>query len=50
VTSLDLGSGAVEEIEDLAILVNNAGTDEFGFFPQTRPCSGSGCSTSNLNG
>ena len=37
VTSLDSARAAVEEVEDLAILVNNAGTDEFGFFVYTTP-------------
>ena len=37
VTDLDSAKAAVEAIGDLPILVNNAGTDEFGFFPQTTP-------------
>ena len=37
VTDLDSARAAIEEIEGLAILINNAGTDEFGFFPQTSP-------------
>jgi 2-hydroxycyclohexanecarboxyl-CoA dehydrogenase len=38
VTSLDAAKAAVEEVgANLAILVNNAGTDEFGFFPLTTP-------------
>ena len=37
VTDLDSAKAAVEEIDELAILVNNAGTDEFGFFTYTTP-------------
>lgn len=37
VTSLDSARAAVEEVGEVAILVNNAGTDEFGFFPHTTP-------------
>lgn len=38
VTSLDAAKAAVEAVgANLAILVNNAGTDEFGFFPLTTP-------------
>ena len=37
VTDLDSAKAAVEAIGDLPILVNNAGTDEFGFFPTTTP-------------
>ena len=49
-TSLDSAKAAVEEIEDLAILVNNAGTDEFGFFPQTTPEQWQRVIDINLNG
>ncbi len=42
VTDLDSARAALEAIGDLAILVNNAGTDEFGFFPTTSPDSGNG--------
>ena len=38
VTSLDAAKAAVEAVgPELAILVNNAGTDEFGFFTYTTP-------------
>src|SRR5688500_4203295 len=37
VTRLDSAKAAVEGMGKLAILVNNAGTDEFGFFHQTTP-------------
>lgn len=37
VTDLDAAQAAVEAIGEIAILVNNAGTDEFGFFPTTTP-------------
>ena len=50
VTDLDSARAAVEEIEDLAILVNNAGTDEFGFFPQTTPKQWQRVIDINLNG
>ena len=41
---------AIEEIEGLAILINNAGTDEFGFFPQTSPQQWQRVIDINLNG
>jgi len=50
VTSLDSARAAVEEIEDLAILINNAGTDEFGFFPLTTPEQWQRVIDINLNG
>ncbi len=50
VTSLDSARSAVEEIEDLAILINNAGTDEFGFFPLTTPEQWQRVIDINLNG
>jgi 2-hydroxycyclohexanecarboxyl-CoA dehydrogenase len=50
VTSLDAARAAVEEIEDLAILINNAGTDEFGFFPLTTPEQWKRVIDINLNG
>jgi 2-hydroxycyclohexanecarboxyl-CoA dehydrogenase len=50
VTDLDSARAAVEEIEDLAILINNAGTDEFGFFPQTAPKQWQRVIDINLNG
>ncbi len=37
VTDLDSANAAVEAAGGLEILVNNAGTDEFGFFTQTTP-------------
>ncbi len=37
VTDLDSARAAVEQIETLDILINNAGTDEFGFFTYTTP-------------
>ncbi len=37
VTDRDSAQAAVEEIGGLDVLVNNAGTDEFGFFTQTTP-------------
>jgi 2-hydroxycyclohexanecarboxyl-CoA dehydrogenase len=37
VTDLDSATAAVEAAGSLEILVNNAGTDEFGFFTQTTP-------------
>jgi 2-hydroxycyclohexanecarboxyl-CoA dehydrogenase len=37
VTDHDSARDAVESIGDLAVLINNAGTDEFGFFNQTTP-------------
>ena len=50
VTSLDSARAAIEEIEDLAILINNAGTDEFGFFPLTTPEQWKRVIDINLNG
>jgi 2-hydroxycyclohexanecarboxyl-CoA dehydrogenase len=51
VTSLESAHAAVEAIgEDLAILVNNAGTDEFGFFPTTTPEQWQRVIDINLNG
>jgi 2-hydroxycyclohexanecarboxyl-CoA dehydrogenase len=50
VTDLDSARAAVAEIEGLAILVNNAGTDEFGFFPQTSPAQWQRVIDINLNG
>jgi len=37
VTSLDSAQAALEETGRLDVLVNNAGTDEFGFFTRTTP-------------
>ncbi len=37
VTDLDSAGAAVEAVGGLQILINNAGTDEFGFFTQTTP-------------
>jgi 2-hydroxycyclohexanecarboxyl-CoA dehydrogenase len=50
VTDLDSAKAAAEEIEGLAILVNNAGVDEFGFFPQTTPAQWQRVIDINLNG
>ncbi|MGH2923880.1 MAG: SDR family NAD(P)-dependent oxidoreductase, partial [Solirubrobacterales bacterium] len=37
VTDLDSAKGAVEDAGGVEILVNNAGTDRFGFFTETTP-------------
>src|ERR1700709_1421856 len=37
VTDLDSANAAIEAAGGVAILINNAGTDEFGFFPTTSP-------------
>ena len=37
VTDLDSARGAIEATGTIDILINNAGTDEFGFFTQTTP-------------
>ncbi|HVV91125.1 MAG TPA: SDR family NAD(P)-dependent oxidoreductase, partial [Solirubrobacterales bacterium] len=51
VTDLDSARAAVEAVgADLAILVNNAGTDEFGFFPLTSPEQWRRVIDINLNG
>ncbi len=51
VTKLDSARAAVAAIgDDLAILVNNAGTDEFGFFPLTTPEQWQRVIDINLNG
>jgi len=50
VTSLDSAKAAVEAVGDIAILVNNAGTDEFGFFPLTTPEQWQRVIDINLNG
>jgi 2-hydroxycyclohexanecarboxyl-CoA dehydrogenase len=50
VTSLDSAKAAVEAIGEIAILVNNAGTDEFGFFPLTTPEQWQRVIDINLNG
>ena len=51
VTDLDSARAAVEAVgTDLAILVNNAGTDEFGFFPMTSPEQWQRVIDINLNG
>jgi 2-hydroxycyclohexanecarboxyl-CoA dehydrogenase len=50
VTDLESARAAVAEIEGLAILINNAGTDEFGFFPQTCPAQWQRVLDINLNG
>jgi 2-hydroxycyclohexanecarboxyl-CoA dehydrogenase len=50
VTDLGAAKAAVEEIGEIAILVNNAGVDEFGFFPQTTPAQWQRVIDINLNG
>jgi 2-hydroxycyclohexanecarboxyl-CoA dehydrogenase len=50
VTDLDSARAAVEAAGDFAILVNNAGTDEFGFFPTTSPAQWQRVIDINLNG
>lgn len=50
VTSLESARAAVEAVGDIAILVNNAGTDEFGFFPLTTPEQWQRVIDINLNG
>jgi 2-hydroxycyclohexanecarboxyl-CoA dehydrogenase len=50
VTDLDSAKAAVDAIGDLPILVNNAGTDEFGFFPLTTPEQWQRVIDINLNG
>jgi 2-hydroxycyclohexanecarboxyl-CoA dehydrogenase len=50
VTDLDSARAAVEAIGEIAILVNNAGTDEFGFFPTTSPEQWQRVIDINLNG
>jgi 2-hydroxycyclohexanecarboxyl-CoA dehydrogenase len=50
VTSLDSAKAAVEAVGDIAILVNNAGADEFGFFPLTTPEQWQRVIDINLNG
>jgi len=50
VTSLDSARAAVAAVGEIAILVNNAGTDEFGFFPLTTPEQWQRVIDINLNG
>ncbi|HEY0278209.1 MAG TPA: SDR family NAD(P)-dependent oxidoreductase [Solirubrobacterales bacterium] len=50
VTDLGAAKAAVEKIGEIAILVNNAGTDEFGFFPTTTPEQWQRVIDINLNG
>jgi 2-hydroxycyclohexanecarboxyl-CoA dehydrogenase len=50
VTDLDSARAAVEAVGQIAILVNNAGTDEFGFFPMTSPEQWQRVIDINLNG
>jgi 2-hydroxycyclohexanecarboxyl-CoA dehydrogenase len=50
VTDLDAARAAVEATGGLDVLVNNAGTDEFGFFPQTTPEQWQRVIAINLNG
>ena len=50
VTDLDSAKAAVEATGTLDILINNAGTDEFGFFTQTTPEQWDKVLAVNLNG
>ncbi len=50
VTSLDSARAAIAAVGDIAILVNNAGVDEFGFFPLTTPEQWQRVIDINLNG
>ena len=50
VTDYDSAQAAVESIGGLDVLVNNAGTDEFGFFNQTTPDMWARVLAVNLNG
>jgi 2-hydroxycyclohexanecarboxyl-CoA dehydrogenase len=50
VTDLDSARAAVAAVGEIAILVNNAGTDEFGFFPLTSPDQWQRVIDINLNG
>jgi 2-hydroxycyclohexanecarboxyl-CoA dehydrogenase len=50
VTDYDSGQAAVEAVGGIAVLVNNAGTDEFGFFNQTTPDMWERVLAVNLNG
>src|ERR1700709_354826 len=50
VTDLDAAKAAVGAIGEIAILVNNAGPDEFGFFPTTTPEQWQRVIDINLNG
>ena len=50
VTDLDSATAAVESTGTIDILINNAGTDEFGFFHQTTPEQWAKVIAVNLNG
>jgi 2-hydroxycyclohexanecarboxyl-CoA dehydrogenase len=50
VTDLDSAKAAVEAAGGVQILINNAGTDEFGFFPTTTPEQWQRVIDINLNG
>jgi 2-hydroxycyclohexanecarboxyl-CoA dehydrogenase len=50
VTDLDSARAAVAAVGEIAILINNAGTDEFGFFPLTSPEQWQRVIDINLNG
>jgi 2-hydroxycyclohexanecarboxyl-CoA dehydrogenase len=50
VTSLEAARAAVEAVGEIEILINNAGTDEFGFFPLTTPEQWQRVIDINLNG
>jgi 2-hydroxycyclohexanecarboxyl-CoA dehydrogenase len=50
VTDHESARSVVDSIDDLSVLVNNAGTDEFGFFNQTTPDMWERVLAVNLNG
>lgn len=50
VTDHESARSVVDSIDDLSVLINNAGTDEFGFFNQTTPDMWGRVLAVNLNG
>ncbi|MEK6251628.1 MAG: SDR family NAD(P)-dependent oxidoreductase [Actinomycetota bacterium] len=50
VTDHESARSVVDSIDDLSVLINNAGTDEFGFFNQTKPDMWERVLAVNLNG
>jgi 2-hydroxycyclohexanecarboxyl-CoA dehydrogenase len=50
VTDYDSAQAAIESVGGMSVLVNNAGTDEFGFFNQTTPDMWERVLAVNLNG
>ncbi|HEY8641001.1 MAG TPA: SDR family NAD(P)-dependent oxidoreductase [Solirubrobacterales bacterium] len=50
VTDHESARSVVDSIDDLSVLINNAGTDEFGFFNQTTPDMWERVLAVNLNG